>query len=51
MREHRCKNSGALLFNIGPREKETLSLKKETKELKERIEKLEAIIQQLIEKD
>lgn len=48
MKEKRCINSGALLFFPSPEDQEKIEIKKENKELKERLEKLEYIVDDLL---
>ena len=49
MKETRCSNSGALLFHPGLSELETLAIKKENKKLKNQLDKLEILVNKLIE--
>ncbi len=44
MEEHRCKNSGALLFTPGPADKEIINIKNENKDLRKRLSALELLI-------
>ena len=48
MKETRCPNSGALLFTPEASELETIALKEDNKQLKERLDRMEILLQSLI---
>lgn len=50
MKESRCPNSGALLFHPGPQELEHLKTREENQLLKEKVDKLEKMVMDLLEK-
>ena len=49
MNESRCPNSRALIFQPGPQEREHMKTREENKALKEKVDRLEKIVEQLLE--
>jgi hypothetical protein len=49
MKEHRCINSGALLFTPGPGDLETIRIREDNKALSEKVDRLEKMVINLLE--